>query len=71
MSWLRPHNRAYEKVEGRDMSQRLLKGKLERFVCQERENGVTQQILTKQVRASRAQDLGLLVLWPLTSASGG
>lgn len=30
MSWLRPQNRAYEKVEGRDMSQRLLKGKLER-----------------------------------------
>ena len=37
MSWLRPQNRAYEKVEGRDMSQRLLKGKLERDLVFRRE----------------------------------
>lgn len=37
MSWLRPQNRAYEKVEGRDMSQRLLKGKLERDLFVRRE----------------------------------
>lgn len=37
MSWLRPQNRAYEKVKGRDMSPRLLKGKLERDLFFRRE----------------------------------